>query len=309
MSQFAIVMGLGGLALSWRKAHAVFDVPSAVGESLMLLAVLAYLLVAVVQAARLVRYPHAHAAEFRDPKRANFVPAFTVASAIIAGGLAPYAEPVARVVWVTAAGLHIVFAFVIVRRWFTAQRKEEEASPAWFIPVVGTLLMPVVGVPLGFTGASWFFFAVGALFWLILAPVMTHRLFFADPLPDRASPSLFILLAPPAVGGLAALALNEGGASPVTHALFGFAAFISLLVTSLLGGILSTRFSVTWWALTFPSAAFATLAVAYAGLLPALPLRVAAFVALAFATVVVAGVAVMTVRAIARGDFVEVPAK
>ncbi len=309
MSQFSIVMGLGALALSWRKAHAVFDAPSAVGEGLMLLAGLAYAAIATVQVARFVRYPHAHVEEFRDSKSANFVPAFTVASAIIAGGFAPYAEPVARAVWVAAAGLHLALAFVIVRRWFTAQREEEEASPAWFIPVVGTLLMPVGGVSLGFVGASWFFFAIGAVFWLILAPVMTHRLLFAEPLPDRALPSLFILLAPPAVGGLAALALNEGAASPVTHALFGFAAFISVLVASLLGGVLSTRFSVTWWALTFPSAAFATLAVTYAGLLPALPLRVAAVVALAFATIIVAGVLIMTVRALMRGDFVEVPAK
>lgn len=125
MSQFAVVMGLGALALSWRKAHAVFGVPSAVGEGLMLLAGLAYVVVAAVQVARLIRYPQAHAAEFRDPKGANFVPAFTVASAIIAGGLAPYVEPVARVVWGAAAGLHLALAFVIVRRWFAAQRKEE----------------------------------------------------------------------------------------------------------------------------------------------------------------------------------------
>ncbi len=201
----------------------------------MLLAGLAFGAVAAVQVARLVRYPHAHVAEFSDPKSANLVPALTVASAIVTGGLAPCAEPVARVIWVAAAGLHLALAFVIARRWFAEQREEEEASPAWFIPVVGTLLMPVVGVPLGFVGAGWFLFAVGAVFWLILAPVMTHRPFFAGPLPDRAAPSLFILLAPPAVGGLAALALNGGTAGPVTHALFGFGAFISVLVASLPG--------------------------------------------------------------------------
>ncbi len=48
--------------------------------------------------------------------------------------------------------------------------------------------------------------------------------------------------------------------------------------------------------------------ITYAGLFSSVPLGVAAVVALAFATVIVAGVSALTVRALLRGDFVEVPA-
>lgn len=147
-----------------------------------------------------MRVSGAHLAEFCDPAKSSFVPAFTIATALVAAGVEPYAMGLARTLWVFAAGLHVLFAFLLLRRWFTEPRDLSEASPTWFIPVVGNLLMPVVGMPLGFTLASWFLFSVGAVFWLILAPVLTLRLFFGEPLNEKQVPSLFILLAPPAVG-------------------------------------------------------------------------------------------------------------
>lgn len=303
MALFATVMGLGGLSLAWRRAHEVFGASALIGEALMALAGLAFVVVALVQIARAIRHPHAHLAEFRHPVAGNFVPAFTVATALMAAGLAPYAPALARGVWVFASSLHLVFAFLILRRWFTQTRDEAEASPAWFIPVVGNLLMPVVGVPLGFEAASWLFFSVGAMFWLILAPVMTHRLFFVGTLPERALPSLFILLAPPAVGGLAAIALNDGGVSVVSHVLFGFGLFIAALTASLLGRIAKTHFAIGWWALTFPCAAFASLGLAYAQKLPSLATTLIAGAALTFASLIVGLVFVLTLRALARGEF------
>lgn len=307
MSLFAIVMGLAGCALAWRKATDLFGVPGAIAEALMAVAALAYVAIVAVQVARAVRFPGAHLAEFRDPAKSNFVPAFTVATALLAAGVEPYAVGLARTLWVFAAGLHVLFAFVLLRRWFTERLDLSDASPAWLIPVVGNLLMPVVGMPLGFTAASWFLFSVGAAFWLILAPVLTSRLFFGEPLEEKQVPSLFILLAPPAVGGLAVIALNGGDLSAVSHVLMGFGTFIALLTASLIGRVAATHFAIGWWALTFPCAAFANLAQTYALKFPSLAPQLAAGVGLAFASMIVAVVAVLTVRALAQGDLVPKP--
>lgn len=307
MALFAIVMGLAGAALAWRKAADLFGAPEAIAEALMGVAGLAYVAIVAVQVVRALRFPGAHLAEFHDPARSSFVPAFTVATALMAAGIEPYSIGAARALWVFAAGLHVLLAFLLLRRWFTEPRDLSEASPAWFIPVVGNLLMPVVGVPLGFTVASWFLFSVGAVFWLILAPVMTSRLFFGTPLPEKQVPSLFILLAPPAVGGLAVIALNGGDLSVVSHALLGFGTFIALLTASMIGRVVATHFAIGWWALTFPCAAFANLAQTYALEFPGLAPRLAAGAALAFANLIVAAVAVLTMRALVAGDLVPRP--
>lgn len=87
-------------------------------------------------------------------------------------------------------------------------------TPASFIPVVGNLLMPVAGVPLGFVAAGWFLFSVGLAFWLMPAPVLTHRMFVADALPPTQPRAFSMLLAPPSVGGLPQSPSTAGGSAP-----------------------------------------------------------------------------------------------
>lgn len=307
MALFATVMGTGGAAMSWRKAHHVLGAPAVMGEALFALAAILFAIVLALQVLRALRHSEAVAEEFRHPVSVNFVPAVSVSMAILAAGLAPYDREAAAALWLAAAGLHVTLAFVILHRWFGGSMKTEQASPAWFIPVVGNLLMPVVGMPLGFTHLSWFLFSVGFVFWLILAPLMTHRLFFAEPLGERAVPSLFILLAPPAVGGLAVLALASGEATIYSHILFCFAVFIALLVLSMIRRVLKTHFAVGWWAITFPSAAFASLSLAYAELLTTPETMIAAITALVLASAAVLAMLALTLRALARGDLVPPP--
>ena|GEM_PF-3316996 len=65
------------------------------------------------------------------------------------------------------------------------------------------MLVPVAGVPLGYTDISWFFFSIGILFWGMLLTIIFYRVLFDNPLEERLMPTLFILIAPPAVGFIA----------------------------------------------------------------------------------------------------------
>ena len=72
---------------------------------------------------------------------------------------------------------------------------------------MGNVLVPVAGVPLGYPEISWFFFCIGLVFWLILLTIIFCRVLFHHPIPDKLMPTLFILIAPPAVGFIAYLRL------------------------------------------------------------------------------------------------------
>ncbi len=303
-SLFAMVMGCGGLAIAWRKAHEALGAPAVIGETLMGLAAAIFAVVLALHLARAVAHPRAHYDEFHHPVGAYFIPTFSVALAIMAGGLAPYDIGTARVVWIVAASVHLFLAFFILRRWFFEPREAAEVSPSWFIPVIGTILMPVIGLPLGFELASWFLFSIGATFWIILAPIMTHRLFFLGPLSEKALPSTFILLAPPAVGGLAIYELGDNQLGPLTHVLLGFATFLAVLMFSAIGRVAKTHFSVSWWALTFPTAAYASYVCTYAVTYPDSPARALSWLALAAATGLVATVAALTATSLLRGELV-----
>ncbi|MEM7668557.1 MAG: SLAC1 anion channel family protein [Pseudomonadota bacterium] len=301
---FAQVMGLAGLAIAWRKAAEAFGTPAVIGEAIYALAALIFIIVFAVHVARAIRYPQLPVADFRHPVDSNFVPAFTIALVLMAAGLAPYSLEGARIIWIVAAILHLIFAFLILRRWFTERKEMKIASPAWFIPVVGNILMPVIGVPLGFTIAGWFLFSVGFVFWIVLAPIITQRIFFEEALPERALPSLFILLAPPAIGGLAMLALNDGQPTVFTHVMLGFGAFIALMLASMLRAIFHTHFAVGWWALTFPSAGFASLSLSYAMLRPEPIFTIMGWAALIGASLIVLTVGARTAVALAKGELI-----
>jgi hypothetical protein len=106
--------------------------------------------------------------------------------------------------------------------------------------------MPVVGMPLGFVAPSWSCSRVGIVFWADPGSVMTHRLFFADALPERAGAQHLILLAPPAV---AARRARAGGGRPASSATSCSASrsSIAALTASLLDRILRTHFAIGWW--------------------------------------------------------------
>jgi tellurite resistance protein len=82
-----------------------------------------------------------------------------------------------------------------------------------------------------------------------------YRLFFHDPMPAKLNPTLFILIAPPAVGALSWLALNGGKIDAAVHIFFSTALFITLLLAVQTKTFLRTPFFLSAWAYSFPLAA------------------------------------------------------
>lgn len=253
---FAAPMGIGGLGLAWREAAGVLGAPVEIGEALLLFALLAWILLAALHVVRLLRHPHALAADLRHPVRSAFAGAITVGLMILAGGLAVYDVGAASALWLVAVACHVAIAVWTVRGLLLAPREPAGLAPPILIPLVGTILAPVFGPRLGHLELSWMLFGVGALLWAILQPVLFGRLVTGPALPARLRPTLVILLAPPAVGSLALAALT-GAWGPAPLVALGFAVFVALVLLILAGSFAGLPFAMSWWGWTFPSAAFA----------------------------------------------------
>lgn len=106
--------------------------------------------------------------------------------------------------WAAGSLVHLAFTFAILSSWMHHTHYDiKHANPAWFIPVVGNLFVPICGVLFAPAELSWFFFSIGVVFWIVLMTIVFYRVFFHEPIPARLQPTLFILLAPPAVGFIA----------------------------------------------------------------------------------------------------------
>jgi len=252
---FSMVMGISGLTLVWLKAHTVLGLPVIVGEGLRGVASILFIILLVVYGLKALRHPQSVVMEMRHPVRINFFSTISISLLLLATAYVEAAPEVALWLWGVGAVLHLSLTLAIFSSWLHHTHYAiQHANPAWFIPVVGNIIVPIAGVRLASPELSWFFFSIGLVFWIVLLTIVLYRLFFHEPLPARLTPTLFILLAPPSVGFIAYLQLNEN-LDAFARILYYTALFLALLLASNAMRFLRTPFFISAWAYSFPLAA------------------------------------------------------
>ncbi len=250
------VMGLIGLSVVYQKFQHLFQVDLPIGQGLLYIVSGYFLLVLGTYGLRALRFPSEVVKDFRHPIRVNFFPAISICFLLFS---ISYLEAgffqFAKILWLIGTPLHLFLLLVILHGWFHDQYELKTFNPAWFIPVVGPLLVPVTGVDYFHPEISWFFFSIGILYWILLLAVFINRIFFHHPMAIKLIPTLFILIAPPSVGFISYMKLTHI-LDPTARVLFYFGVFTVLMLVSMLGIFRKVPFFLSWWGYTFPLAAF-----------------------------------------------------
>jgi len=297
---FSTVMGTAGLALAWLKAHPVLGMPALVGEGLRGAAAALFVLLLAFYGLKALRYPQAVRMEMRHPVRINFFPTVSISLLLLAIAYLESAPEAAFWLWCAGAALHLGLTLAIFGSWIHhTHYAVQHANPAWFIPVVGNIIVPIAGVRLASPELSWFFFSIGLVFWLVLLTIVLYRLFFHEPLPARLAPTLFILLAPPSVGFIAYTVLTDS-VDAFARILYYTALFLALLLASNAVRFLRLPFFVSAWAYSFPLAALTLATLVMNARLPNPVFTLLSFGLLAILSLVVAALAVRTLIAVGR---------
>ncbi len=255
ISFFAMVMGLSGLTIGWEKAQHVLGwqlgvTPWLAGSTLVIFALLAFL-----YSTKVLRFRAAVLAELRHPVKLNFFPAISISLLLLSIAFLPLHAELARGLWLAGTLLHLVLTLYVINVWMHHEHlKIQHMNPAWFIPVVGNVLVPIAGVGFGFVDLSWFFFSFGMLFWILLLAIVFNRVLFHDPIDERLLPTLFILIAPPAVGFIAYSRLVPE-IDTFGRMLYFSGLFLTLLLFTQAPRFLRLQFFLSWWAYSFPLAA------------------------------------------------------
>lgn len=265
ISFFAIVMGFMGLALALHTASHFYNVAEPAAHAVMWTGIVLAALIAVAYIAKMLRYPGAVVGEWRNPVMLAFFPAATISLLLIASALAPQFETLARWLWVLGTGGQGILTLAVINNWIGHRSFEVgHLTPAWFIPAVGNVIVPVTGAGFGYIETSWAFFAVGMMFWGILLTLVMNRLIFHDPIPGALFPTMVILIAPPSVAFVAYLKMNGGVVDGFARALIYAGYFFAALVLVEVPKLTRLPFSLSWWALSFPLAALALASFLFA---------------------------------------------
>ncbi len=308
VSFFAVTMGLSGLTLAWRKVAVMLDWPVMVSHALGLFTLALFVVLLAAYLTRALRYPQAVRNELNHPVMSAFVPTISISLLLLAVCMLPLWPALGAGLWGVGAALHLILTLHIVRGWVHKEHFQlGHINPAWFIPAVGNVVAPLAGVQLGQAELSWFFFAVGISFWVILLVIVFYRILFHDPLPPHLLPTLFILIAPPAVGFLAYVGLSGGQVDAFARILYYLALFFTLLLLVEFPRFARLPFFLSWWAYSFPSAAVTVATFTMAEKVGGAFFHWLALIMLAALTLLIAWLALKTVQAAMQGKICVAP--
>jgi tellurite resistance protein len=260
---FAVLMGVFGLALALHAAAGSFPRAETGARAVLWLGLAGFVAIGALYIAKAVRHPAAVAAEWRHPVKLAFFPTITISLLLMATAIHGYRPDLAGPVWLLGMLGQGVLTVAVISGWISHRAFEVgHLTPAWFIPAVGNVIVPLAGAPMGWIETSWLFFSAGLVFWLILLVLVFNRLIFHAPIPARLFPTLVILIAPPAVAFVSYVRL-AGGVDPFAQILLNTAYVFAVLVAVQVPRLMTLPFALSWWALSFPLAALAVASFVY----------------------------------------------
>ena len=251
---FAIIMGLSGLTLVYKRMSEMLFFPSIVVTVMTIITTVLFFTILYFYILKLIKHKNEVKKEFSHPIRINFFAASSISTLILSMIYRNDIDLAAQIFFFVGACLHIFFTFYTIKYWINNNLEMQHSNPAWFIPIVGNLIVPIAGK--GFIDDSilYFYFSIGIFFWIILFAIILNRIIFHNQFAPKFMPTLFILIAPPAIGFISYIKLT-GHLDFFAHILFNLGLFFTILVFVMYKNFINIKFFISWWAFTFPMAA------------------------------------------------------
>lgn len=252
ISFLSIALGLIGFTLAWQKAELILGLPFKLSNYLLYFTIMVTEVIFIIYFVKIIQFPKEVKKEFNHPIKINFYPILAklfLISSIIYLGLN---MSVSKYLWWIGVLLQSVFTIIIMSSWIRHEKFEiHHMNPSWFIPIVGSILIPIAGIKHFSPELSWFFFSIGFFWWMILTTLVMNRVFFHHPIPDNLIPTFFILFAPPIIGFISLTKLL-GGLNLFGNLLYYFGVFMFILILFQYKMFSKIKFYLSWWAYSFP---------------------------------------------------------
>ncbi len=251
---FATIMGLAGLTLVYRRGSEVLQIPTFISTLMMIITTIVFFTIVYLYISKIIKYKDEVKKEFSHPVRINFFAASSISTLLLSMVYRHNIDVVSQSLFFIGAALHIFFTFYTIKFWINNNLEMQHSNPAWFIPIVGNLIVPIAGKGFVNDAVLYFYFSIGIFFWIILFAIILNRIIFHAQFMPKFMPTLFILIAPPAIGFISYIKLT-GNLDFFAQILFNLGLFFTILVFVMYKNFINIKFFISWWAFTFPMAA------------------------------------------------------
>jgi len=213
ISFFALVLGFVGFALAIQKAEHLLYFPSIISSSSIVSGILWFSIgitisISAIYLMKIIFFYSVFKSEYNHPIKINFYPIIAKTLLIYSIIFLESNISLSKTLWILGALLQFIFSIKIISSWMCMNFDIKQINPSWFIPIVGSVIVPITGVAHGFTELSWFFFSGGLIWWLILFIFVLFRIIFQNKLEEKFLPTLYILFAPPSIAFISTVKLT-----------------------------------------------------------------------------------------------------
>jgi len=279
-SWFASVMGTGILALTTLFYAEFIPFFYSLSKVLYYLNIFMFCILLIPWLLRWIIYPKNAKNDLFDPILSNFYPTIAVGMLVLSANFIIIGKNIlwAQIFWFTGTALTIFFAILVPFIVFTGSHvKMDHINPAWFIPPVGLIVIPIPGSSLikYFSGfgkeiiilINYFGLGAGFFLYIALLAIIFYRFALHHPLPNVLAPTIWINLGPIGAGTVALINLVKVSnfiiAKDVFYSLgliyWGFGIWwliMAIFLTLHYIRNLKLPYAMSWWAFTFPLGAY-----------------------------------------------------
>lgn len=251
---FAVIMGLSGLTIVFQKSEEILNFGGNFGFILSQIDSVLFVGIILFYIAKIVKYFDEVKKEFNHPVRINFFAASAISFLLIAIIYHQINHSIAAYCFYIGTAMQTFFTFYTISFWINKNMEIQHSNPAWFIPIVGNVLVPVAGSGIADINFLLYYFSIGMFFWIVLTAVLINRIIFHHQLAVKFVPTLFIFIAPPSVAFIAYIKMY-GEFDMFASILYNLALFFTFLLIFMYKNFMNLKFFISWWAFTFPLAA------------------------------------------------------
>lgn len=279
-SWFASVMGTGILAMTSLFYSTYIPVLKDVAQYLVYFNISLFVVLLIPWILRWILFPEDATADLNHPVLANFYATIAIAMLVLAANFIVVLNNilVGQVFWFAGTFATIFFAVIVQYKMFQSEKPTlDHINPAWFIPPVGLIVIPIAGGLLinEFSGTmqefviflNYFGWGAGFFIYLALLAICMYRFILHKPLPNTIVPTLWITLGPIGAGIVSLIALIQNTAFITIKEPFlvfcllfwGFGIwwlFLAISITLNYKKRDQLPYALSWWAFTFPLGAY-----------------------------------------------------
>lgn len=251
-SFFGIVLGLGGLANTWRAAQKIWGLPHYVSEGIFLTAGVVWFALIVLYAGKLAMTIENFRQEANNPILCCYIGLVGVATMLIAGGILPYSYGWASAIYLIGFAITALFGIWRTGALWKGERDPAHTTAVLYLPTVaGSFVTATVASRLGYPEWGQFALGSGLFSWLAMESVILHRLLMGPTTATAIRPTLGIHLAPAPVGAVAYVAVTGAQPDIFVHALIGYGILQLAILTRLIGWFRETGAVAGFWGFSF----------------------------------------------------------